>query len=153
VQYEFGVEMAGMDYNPDGNVLAVAFYYSWDKGEIEHPNDRLCCGWHPNRPERTPKGTPVEIIQNAIWSALKFPIFLKIFKRTCADLDIDFRNVNQTRRSRSMAHQFILSYWQDFRIGRIRLSSFYCHTPALSGCLLPWSTRNKRNGSIWRIVI
>jgi hypothetical protein len=30
-----------MDYNPDGNVLALAFSYTWDKGEIEHPNDRL----------------------------------------------------------------------------------------------------------------
>jgi hypothetical protein len=29
-----------MDYNPDGNVLALAFSYTWDKGEIERPNDR-----------------------------------------------------------------------------------------------------------------
>lgn len=41
VQYGFGVGLAGMDYNSDGNVLALAFSYTWDKGEIEHPNDRL----------------------------------------------------------------------------------------------------------------
>jgi hypothetical protein len=43
VQYGFGsgVEVVGMDYSLDGNVLALAFSYTGEKREIEHPNDCL----------------------------------------------------------------------------------------------------------------
>ena len=37
----FGVSIACMDYNSDGSILAIAFSYTWDKGEIEHAEDRL----------------------------------------------------------------------------------------------------------------
>jgi hypothetical protein len=42
-----------MDYNPNGNVLALAFSYTWDKGEIEHPNDRLMLRVYQSRSLRT----------------------------------------------------------------------------------------------------
>lgn len=37
----FGVSVSSMDYNASGSVLAIAYSYTWDKGEIEHPDDRI----------------------------------------------------------------------------------------------------------------
>lgn len=37
----FGVSIACMDYNNDGSILAIAFSYTWDKGDIEHGEDKL----------------------------------------------------------------------------------------------------------------
>jgi cell cycle arrest protein BUB3 len=37
----FDVSVAALDYNGDGSILAIGFSYTWDKGEIDHPPDRL----------------------------------------------------------------------------------------------------------------
>ena len=37
----FGVSVASMDYNASGDILAIAYSYTWDKGEIEHPDDKI----------------------------------------------------------------------------------------------------------------
>jgi cell cycle arrest protein BUB3 len=41
LQSPFGVSVAGLDYSADGALLAAAFAYTWDQGEVEHPPDRL----------------------------------------------------------------------------------------------------------------
>jgi cell cycle arrest protein BUB3 len=41
LQSPFGVAVAGLDYSGDGALLAAAFAYTWDQGEVEHPPDRL----------------------------------------------------------------------------------------------------------------
>jgi cell cycle arrest protein BUB3 len=41
IQSPFDLSVASLDYDSDGEALAIAFSYTWDKGEIDHPADRL----------------------------------------------------------------------------------------------------------------
>jgi cell cycle arrest protein BUB3 len=41
IQSPFDVSVAGLDCSQDGSMLAIAFSYTWEEGEIEHPPDRL----------------------------------------------------------------------------------------------------------------
>ncbi|KAK8886965.1 mitotic spindle checkpoint protein Bub3 [Tritrichomonas musculus] len=41
VQSPFNNSVAAIDYNKDGTLLAIAYSYTWEKGDIEHPEDRV----------------------------------------------------------------------------------------------------------------
>ncbi|OHT06580.1 Mitotic checkpoint protein bub3 [Tritrichomonas foetus] len=41
IQSPFNTSVSAMEYNDNGSLLAIAYSYTWEKGEIEHPEDRL----------------------------------------------------------------------------------------------------------------
>lgn len=47
VQSPFHNSVAAIDYNNDGSILAIAYSYTWEKGDVEHPEDRVLL-FYPN---------------------------------------------------------------------------------------------------------
>lgn len=41
VQSPFNNSVSAIDFNNDGSLLAIAYSYTWEKGNIEHPEDRV----------------------------------------------------------------------------------------------------------------
>ena len=56
---QYDVSVASLDYNSDGSRLAVAFSYTWDKGDIPHNDDRIVI-YSPPRNYITPRGRDTE---------------------------------------------------------------------------------------------
>lgn len=41
IPFNFETSVSAIEYSPDGKLLAIAASYMWDKGDIDHPSDRL----------------------------------------------------------------------------------------------------------------